>query len=254
MIHPTAIVSPKAKIGKNVSIGAYTVIYDNVEIKDNTVVGGYCSIGESNHLSDGKNLIIGKNSHIRSYSIFYEGSVFGEQLITGHRVTVREKTVAGKNLQIGTLTDIQGHCDIGDYVRLHSNVHIGQKSCIGNYVWIFPYTVLTNDPHPPSDVMLGVSVEDYAVIATGSIVLPGVTIGTHCLIGASSMVNRDAEPRMIYSGNPATKVAPIEKIKLRDDSGNNAYPWIQHFHRGYPEHVVEEWKRLSVFDDKKKEV
>ncbi len=65
--------------------------------------------------------------------IFYEGSLFAEKLITGHRVTVREKTIAGKNLQIGTLSDIQGHCTIGNYVRMRSNVHIGQHSKIGNY-------------------------------------------------------------------------------------------------------------------------
>ena len=132
-IHPTAIVSDKAIIDNNVRIGAYTIIYDNVEIAENTVIEAFCEIGVTNNFSNGDKLYIGANSHIRSHSIFYEGSSFLESLITGHRVTVREKVRAGKNLQIGTLSDLQGHCEIGDFVRLHSNVHIGQKSKIGNF-------------------------------------------------------------------------------------------------------------------------
>jgi UDP-3-O-[3-hydroxymyristoyl] glucosamine N-acyltransferase len=129
-----------------------------VEIGDNSIIESYCELGVSNHLSQGALLRLGANTHIRSRSTFYEGSVFGTGLVTGHNVTVREY-IAGENLQIGTLSDIQGHCVIGDYVRLHSNVHIGQKAKIGNFVWIFPYVVLTNDPHPPSDVLKGVTLK-----------------------------------------------------------------------------------------------
>lgn len=239
-IHPTAIVSEKAVIGANVKIGAYTIIYDNVEISENTVIEAFCEIGIANHLSKGEKLYIGSNSHIRSHSIFYEGSVFLESLVTGHRVTVREKIKAGKNLQIGTLSDLQGHCEIGDYVRLHSNVHIGQKSKIGNCVWIFPYVVLTNDPHPPSDTLIGVTVEDYAVIATMSVILPGATISNGCLVGAHSSVKGVTEANMIYAGSPAKKICSTSKIKLHDKSGE-AYPWRKHFHRGYPDDLVKQW-------------
>ena len=38
-------------------------------------------------------------------------------------------------------------------------------------LWIFPYVVLTNDPHPPSDMMHGVTVNDFVAIATLSVVL-----------------------------------------------------------------------------------
>lgn len=239
-IHSTAIVSDRAVIGTNVTVGAYTIIYDNVEIAENTVIEAFCEIGVSNHLSNGDKLHIGPNSHIRSHSVFYEGSVFLESLVTGHRVTVREKIKAGRNLQIGTLSDLQGHCEIGNFVRLHSNVHIGQKSKIGNYVWIFPYVVLTNDPHPPSNILLGVTVEDYAVIATMSVVLPGATISNGCLIGAHSSVKGVTEANMIYVGSPAQKICSTSKIKLQDGSGD-AYPWRKHFHRGYPEEVAKLW-------------
>lgn len=241
-LHPSAIVSEKAVIGNNVTVGAFSIIHDNVEIGSNVDIGSHCEIGISNHLSGGQPLVIGDNSHIRSHSIFYEGSVFGEKLVTGHRVTVREKTVAGANLQIGTLSDIQGHCSIGDYVRLHSNVHIGQMSKIGDFVWIFPYVVLTNDPHPPSEVRSGVTVEDYAVITTMTVILPGVKISKGCLIGAHSFVNKDTEESMLYTGSPAKKVCRTSKITLKDGSERKAYPWINHFTRGYPKEVVMMWR------------
>lgn len=161
--------------------------------------------------------------------------------MTGHRVTVRELTKAGKNFQIGTLGDIQGHCEIGDYVRTHSNVHIGHASKVGSFVWIFPYVVLTNDPHPPSETCIGCEIGDYAAIATMSVVLPGVKVGEHSLIAALSCVGRDVEPHTVVGGSPAKFLCKTEKIKLRDGTGRNAYPWTTHFHRGYPEEVVSQW-------------
>lgn len=239
-IHPSAIVSSKAMIGANVTIGPFSIIYDNVKIGDDSTIGAFCELGVTNHLSGGEMLQIGANSNIRSHSVFYEGSSFGEFLITGHRVTVREKTRAGKNLQIGTLDDLQGHCEIGDYVRFHSNVHIGQKSKIGNYVWIFPYVVLTNDPHPPSETLIGPIVGDYAVIATMSVILPGSVIAPGCLIGAHSCVKGETEENSVYIGSPAKRICDTSKIKLTG-STLSAYPWRKNFHRGYPTEVVESW-------------
>ena len=241
-IHSTALVSAKAKVGGNVKIGAFTTIHDNVVIGENSIIESYCEIGIPNENSEGKVLVLGKDTHIRSHSIFYENSEFGDRLITGHRVTVREKTYTGINLQIGTLSDIQGHCKIGDHVRLHSNVHIGQKSVIGNYVWLFPYVVLTNDPHPPSNIVQGVTLEDYSVIATMSVILPGAIIARGCVIGAGSIVGKDTEADMLYAGNPAKKICETKRIRLKDGSRLPAYPWTKHFHRGYPEEIVKQWK------------
>ena len=241
LIHPTALVSPSAKLAANVIIGPFTVVHDNVHVGSGTRIDGFCELGYPTALADGQPLIIGCDSVIRSHSIFYQGSHFGDGLVTGHRVTVREKTKAGRNLQIGTLGDIQGHCVIGDYVRFHSNVHIGQHSQIGNYVWIFPYVVLTNDPHPPSEFMMGVTVEDFAAIATMSIILPGVTVGKGALVGAHSSVSRNVDADTVVAGTPAKFVCETSKIKLKDGSNSSAYPWRKHFHRGYPEALVAEW-------------
>lgn len=242
MIHPTAAVSDRARLGRDVRVGPFSIVHDDVVLGDECVIESYCEIGYPTPLAEGRPLEIGRGSRVRSHAVFYQGSVFGEELVTGHRVTVREKTCAGKNLQIGTLSDFQGDCEIGDYVRTHSNVHIGKGSRVGSFVWIFPYVVLTNDPHPPSEYHVGVTLEDYAVVATMSVILPGVTVGSHSLVAAMSAVNRDVEAGVVVGGVPAKQICQASDVRLRDGSGGRAYPWPRHFHRGYPDEVVAQWK------------
>jgi UDP-3-O-[3-hydroxymyristoyl] glucosamine N-acyltransferase len=240
-IHETAIVSEKARIGESVTIGANTIIYDNVEIGENVVIGPNSIIGEptadyykgTDYLNSPA--VIGGNSLIRSGSVIYAGATIGERFECGHRVTIRENTIIGRHCRIGTLSDIQDNCKIGDYTRLHSNVFISQKSSIGNYVWIYPYTALTNDPYPPSaaNLWLGVTVEDFVVIATKVVVLPGVRIGRNALIGATALVRLDVPPEAVMMGNPAKQVANIRNIKSKY-TGELMYPWCNHFDRGMP--------------------
>ncbi len=240
-IHPTADVSSKAILGKNVDIGAYTIIEDGVEIGDNCKVEPFSHLGVKSPLARDNRLCIGDSSLIRSHSVFYIGSSFGQGLTTGHRVTVRENTHAGFSLQLGTLCDVQGDCTIGDYVRCHSHAQINQKSRIGNFVWLFPNVVLTNDPHPPSNLLIGATIEDFVALAAMSVVFPGVTVGRGSLVGAATLVRDDVPPDSICVGNPGRIVGETSRIKLRD-TGRPAYPWRRHFHRGYPADAVARWK------------
>jgi acetyltransferase-like isoleucine patch superfamily enzyme len=241
-IHPTAVVENGAQLGDNVTVGANVIIGSNTVIGNNVTIQNNCEIGVYSAGYNIEPLVIGNNSLIRSQSIFYTGSKFGENLVTGHRVSVREGVNAGNNLQLGTLTDVQGDCLIGDYVRMHSNVHIGKHSKIGNYVWIFPYVVLTNDPHPPSDVQKGVVVEDYVVISTMSVVLPGVVVRKDTLVGAHSLVSKNTNEGTLVAGSPAKEICLASKMRLQDGSRQSAYPWRRHFYRGYPVDVVNDWK------------
>lgn len=134
---------------------------------------------------------------------------------------------------MGTLSDIQGHCTIGDYVSLHSNVFIAQKSVIKNYVWLFPHVVLTNDPTPPSENIVGVTIEEFSIIATNSVVLPGKHIGKDAVIGACSVVTKDVQDETVVVGNPAKVVCNIRDIKDKV-TGDDVYPWRNHFDRGMP--------------------
>lgn len=242
-------ISPTAKIGKNVKIGDNTIIHDNVEIGDNTIICNNCVIGEplNAYYSDmeryeNPTTSIGANSLIRSHVIIYANNVFGEGLHCGHRATIRENSRFGSHCSIGTLCDIQGHSEFGDYVRMHSNVFIGHFSKIGNYCWIYPYTVFTNDPTPPSNVCIGPTVGDYSIIATHCLLLPGVSIGQHCLIGAFTMVSKDVEDYQVVVGSPGKIVKDIRDVKDRE-TGNAHYPWPYRFDRNMPWDNIgyEEW-------------
>lgn len=234
--------APDVVVEDDVEIGPYTILHPGTRIGRGSRIGAFCEIGLPTPLASTRGLTIPPGALIRSHSVFYEGSRFGEGLRTGHRVTVRENTTAGVQFQIGTLCDIQGHCDIGDHVRFHSNVHIGQGSRIGDFVFIFPYVVLTNDPTPPSAVLSGVTIDDYAVVATMSTILPGVRIGAGALVGAQSLVRADVPADTICVGVPGRNVGPTSRITLKQ-TGEPAYPWRRHFHRGYPADVVERWRR-----------
>ena len=241
-IHPTASVSPLAKLGKHIEIGPYTIIHDNVILGNRIKIGAYCELGISTPLGDGTPLIISDDSLIRSHSVFYESSIFGQGLTTGHHATVRENTKAGEGFQIGTLCEIQGDCEIGDFVRFQSNVFVSKKTKLGDFVWVLPYVVFTNDPTPPSNQMMGCVVEDFASICASSTILPGVTVGQYSVVAAGACVTKNVPAHMAVAGTPARVIGEAKSIMMRDGSGLPAYPWTNHFHRGYPASVIDAWK------------
>lgn len=232
-------ISAKAKLGKNVKIGDNSSILDNVEIGDNSVIANDCVVGEplSDYYSDenyvNPTTIIGANALVRSHTIIYSGCTIGESFSCGHRVTIREYSKIGTHCRIGTVSDLQGHLEIGNYCWLHSNVHIGQQSKLGNFVFVYPYVVFTNDPTPPSNICKGPTVGDYSQIAVFSVLLPGVTVGKHCLVGAGSIVGKNVEDYQLVIGSPAKAVKDVREIKSRE-TGESHYPWPQRFSRGMP--------------------
>lgn len=233
------IIEDNAFIGDNTYIDSNTIIRRNTTIGKNSFVGSNCVIGEYwmdfclDHKPHEHALTIGEKALIRSGSILYAGSDIGTDFQTGHQVTIREKTKIGDHVSVGTLSDIQGNCNIGNYVRLHSNVHIGQLSEIDDFVWIFPYVVLTNDPTPPSENFVGVHVYPFAIIATGSVIMPGLDIGQDCLIGAGAIVTKSVEPYAVVVGNPAKTISDVRRVKNKV-TGELVYPWREHFSNYMP--------------------
>lgn len=239
-IHPQCIIEEGADIGDGASVGPFTVIRSGVKIGRDSVVGSHCDIGVPNPA--GSSLKIGEGALIRSHTVIYAGSIMGPRLETGHRVTIREGLTAGVNLRVGIGTEIQGDSLFGDYVRLHSGVFTSKTCTLGNHVWLFPHVVLTDDPHPPNDDnMQGPTIEDFAVISAQSCIAPGIRIGQGAVVGAASMVTRDVPAAMLALGVPARVIGPAADVKLRDDPGKSAYPWTNHFRRGYPDEVTAEW-------------
>lgn len=246
------IIGNNVIIEDDVFIDYGVIVRDNVKIRKGTFIGARCILGEylMDFYADMKNkkhpLEIGENSIIRSETIIYGDVEIGKNFQTGHRVTIRENTKIGRNVRVGTLSDIQGDCEIGNYVNLHSNVHIGQKSVIKDYVWIFPYVILTNDPTPPSETRRGVTIDEFAIVATSSVVLPGVHIGKDSLVGAGAVVTKDVTPLKVYVGNPAKEISDIERI-LEKPNNKPKYPWRYTFDRGMPWEKIgyEEWNRRN---------
>ncbi len=239
VIRDNCIIEDNVVLGDNIFIDSNTIIRSDVSLGKNSTIGANCIIGEyqmdfyRDRQHHAHPLNIGDNALIRSGSIIYSGSDIGENFQTGHQVTIREKSRIGNNVSVGTLSDIQGNCDIGNYVRMHSNVHIGQLSKIDDCVWIFPYVILTNDPTPPSENMLGVHIHSFAIVATSTVVLPGIEIKSDSLVGAGSVVNRDVEPYAVVVGNPAKQRADVRNMKNKI-TGEMVYPWRYHFDRAMP--------------------
>ncbi len=230
-------VSSKARIGKNVSIGDNTIIYDGVDIGDNSVICNDCILGEpvndfyyQNSYQNPK-LIIGENALIRSHCIVYAGSTIGTNFTSGHRVIIRENTEIGDFCSIGTLSDIQGEVKIGDYCRLHSNVHLAQKTILGHFVFMYPYSIVTNDPHPPSEYLKGSCIGNYSIVGVHSIILPGIKIGENCFIGANSVVNRSIKDYTLVSGEAAQKKMDVRDIITRK---GRYYPWMYQYDKRMP--------------------
>lgn len=240
-IAPDAEIHDGVSMGEGVRIGKGSIVYPGVEIGRDSFIGPYCTLGEpaSAYYTDPehhsfKPTRIGAGTIVRSQSIIYEDVFIGDGFQCGHRVAIREGTRMGCHCSLGTVSDIQGRCTIGNYVRLHSNVHIGQMSVIEDYVWIYPYVVLTNDPYPPMNLMRGVTVRQFAQIATGAIVLPGVEIGRDALVGAGALVRQNVPDERVVVGVPAKNICSVRD--LRDDQGRALYPWKEHLkeNRGYP--------------------
>jgi acetyltransferase-like isoleucine patch superfamily enzyme len=231
-------ISPKASIGKNVRIGDNTVIYDNVVIEDEVTIANNCIIGEplNSYYSDPEynnpSTTIGKGSLIRSHAIIYAGNRLGEYVSTGHRVTLRENNTVGHHTVIGTLSDLQGNLTIGHYCRLYSNVHISALSVLGNFVALYPYVVMTNDPYPPSDDLKGAVIGDYTQVAAHSTILAGVKIGQNCLIGALSVVSKNVPDYSLVMGEPAELKMDVRKYVVLGKG--HLYPWMTRFSRGMP--------------------
>lgn len=241
MIHSTAIISPDAQLGADITIGPFTIVHANVHVGDGGTIGSHCEIGIPTHLAKVDSLLIGANANIRSHSTFYMGSDIGDGLQTGHYVTVRENSVIARDCQIGSRGDIQGDCSIGRCTKMHADVHIGKESTIGNYVWMFPEVLLTNDPTPPSNELAGVTVGDFAVLASKALILPGVEIGRDAVVAAGTLVKENVPEGKLISGNPSKIICDAKILRLHTNPKIKAYPWRYRFHRGYSQQDIESW-------------
>jgi UDP-3-O-[3-hydroxymyristoyl] glucosamine N-acyltransferase len=232
MIHPTAIISENSTLGKNVKVGAYSIIYDNVILGDNVVIAPHCIIGEPLFTSyndvgyENPETRVGRSSIIRSGSIIYAGCEMAEEFQTGHKVVIREYSKFGKRSIFGTLSQSDGYVEVGEYSRIHNNVFLAQKTKVGNYVWIFPMVTTVDAHYPPCrDCAGGPEIKDKAIIGAKAFILPRLIIGEEAIVASNSVVTKNVDARTLVKGHPARDVCNIEDIVCKYNKDCRPYPW-----------------------------
>ena len=166
MISPLAYVSPKAQIGKNVTIDAFAYIDDNVIIGDNCHIFPHAVIGcvpqDLKFKGEETWTIIGDNCVLREF-------------VTVHRGTASKgKTVIGNN------NLIMAYC------------HVAHDCVLGNNIIMSNATQLAGEA----------VVDDYAIIGGGTLVHQFSHIGGHVMIQGGSKINKDIPPYIIAARDP----------------------------------------------------
>ena len=215
-IHPTAMVHKKARIGKNVSIGAYSNIEEGVVIDNDTSIGTRVNISFNSK--------IGKRSYISS-------GVFIECTILGDDVCVAPNSVIGKlgfsftpdrgntfltphigSVTIGNGTNIGSCCTIdrglidnttiGDYVMIDNQVHIGHNCVIDDYCVLAGQVGLSGSVKLQKNVIIGgdVSIKD------------NITIGENSIIAGASKIFKDFPKNSKIGGSPAQDLMEWQRL------------------------------------------
>ncbi len=199
---------------KMTEIARTAVIYPNVSLGEDVVVEDFCIIGIPFKGMKNIQTIIGSGSIIRAGTYIYAGNQIGKNFQTGNKANIRELNQIGDDVSIGTLSVIEHHINIGNNVRIHSQVFVPEYSTLENDCWIGPNAVLTNARYPKhvavKEELKGPLIGSNAKIGANSTILPGVAIGKNSLIGAGCVVTKHVAPDTIVVGNPAKALRPID--------------------------------------------
>jgi len=138
----------------------------------------------------------------------------------GERTKIWQYTVILPEAKIGSDVNICSHCFIendvliGDRVTIKSGISLWDGIEIHDDVFIGPNVVFTNDKFPRSKMYLDkfsrTIIESQASIGAGAILLPGITIGMSCMVGAAAVVTKSVPPYSIVTGNPARVVGYVQ--------------------------------------------
>jgi UDP-N-acetylglucosamine acyltransferase len=195
MIHPTAIIHPKAQLDSTVRVGAYAIVDDGV------VLGPGCRIGPYVQITG--NTTIGASNEIHS------GCVIGgspQDLKYGGDPTclkIGDHNIFREHVTVNRSSSLAEHTVIGSHNLLMANTHIGHNSQLGNHIII------------ANGALLGghVSVGDRAVISGNCLVHQFVRIGSLAIMQGGAAISKDLPPFTIAHGYNA--ICGLNTVGLR---------------------------------------
>jgi acetyltransferase-like isoleucine patch superfamily enzyme len=132
-----------------------------------------------------------------------DDAVLGKNVKVWHFAYVGSRTRVGDNVSIGSLAHVDYNVRIGSNTRIEGSVYIPPLTRIGKNVFIGPAAVITNDPYPMSKKMVGVTIEDGAVVGGGAVIKAGVTVGKNSVVAMGAVVTKDVPPGVVVLGIPA---------------------------------------------------
>ncbi len=204
MIHPLAIVDPKARVADDVEIGPWTTIGPDVEIGSGCVIASHVVLKGPT--------VIGKNNKIYQFSSVGEDTTdmkySGEptRLVMSDNNIVRE----GVTIHRGTVQDVS-ETTIGNDNLFMAYAHVGHDSVIGNN------TIFVNNASLAGHVHVG----DWAILAGYTLVHQFCRIGAHSFTGFGSHITKDVPAYVTVNGQPAeAKTINVEGLRRRGFSSD----------------------------------
>lgn len=186
MIHPHALVDSSAKLGRNVHVGAFSIIGPDVEIDEGTWIGPHVVITGPTR--------IGRENRIYQFSSIGEAPQdlkFGGEatrLEIGDRNTIREScTFSRGTTGGGGVTRIGNDNFFMAYVHVAHDCHVGDS------------TIFANNASLAGHVMVG----DHAVLGGFTGIHQFCRVGAHCMTGIATISFKDIPPYVLTAGNTA---------------------------------------------------
>ena len=184
MIHRSALIDPAAQVGKDVSVGPFSILGPDV------VIGDHCQIAA--HVVIERNTRLGKDVRV-GY-----GSVLGAD--------PQDLKYKGEEtwVEIGDATIIREYCTINRGTPATGKTTVGQRCFIMTYVHIAHDCVIGDDVILANSIQMAghVTVDDRAIISGLVPIHQFVRVGTFAFVGGGSRVNQDVPPYTKAVGNP----------------------------------------------------